>query len=335
MLTKISNKNSKKITVLNFLLISLIVLIHCDNRTILDYKFLGGGVSSFYEIIYKVCETAVPTFYALSGYLFYRGCNKDNVWGKLKSRCCSILIPYFFWNSIFYLAYFVIDLFPALSAQVNVNMPKLTLYSIVFANYANPPLWFLRKLFILQLFSPIVYYLFLRLKNISLVILGGVALIDICIQFGYSSLLHWASIYYVAGYIAINCSTTFESVIPKYLQNNKATTIIVTVLLFSLSAFISRIQWVCAPVIWYLIMSCISEVKSFNFMKVSFFIFCTHYIVILFLRKVLILLIGTSISAMVCTYFVTFVVTMIVTTSIALIIKKITPRIYSFLCGGR
>ena len=61
-------ETSKKITLLNFILIALIVLLHSNNSETLDYSsIMNGGRENFViDLVYtsftKICETAVPTF---------------------------------------------------------------------------------------------------------------------------------------------------------------------------------------------------------------------------------------------------------------------------------
>ncbi|WP_395015922.1 acyltransferase family protein [Robinsoniella peoriensis] len=335
-----TEENSKKITFMNYTLIALIVLLHCDNRTTSDYNFVVTSEGDFvinivYNIFGKLCETAVPTFYALSGYLFFRNCTDENLTIKCKKRFKTVMIPYLFWNGIFYIVYFIMSGIPLIASRINMNIPSLSLYSVVFQNFANPPLWFLRKLFYLQMLSPIVYFLFKKIGKYSGGVLVVLAAVDVVVQFGYSNTFHWFPVYFGAGFLAMFYKKVVEEKWQLWMQENKCKIFLIVALLIIAELVVGRIQWLIAPLLWWGVLGCISKIPYMPFMKASFFVFCTHYFTILIVRKVLVLLLGTLPIMMLTTYLLSFIIVLIFTTSTGIILKKVNPKTYGAVCGGR
>lgn len=101
---------------LRFLLAALVVLLHCYN--LYDY---GSGAITFDRSLYDfvrifftqgVCRVAVPTFFLMSGYLFFKNLeywNNQEYVKKMKSRFWTLFIPYLLWNLIAFCFLFIID----------------------------------------------------------------------------------------------------------------------------------------------------------------------------------------------------------------------------------
>ena len=101
---------------------------------------------------------AVPMFYAISGYLFFRGVEKiSQVWQKMQKRVRTLLVP------------FVIAalLFPLPLVLMGRDLPAHSFWGILVALFYDAGnlmpwayhLWFLRDLIILVTLSPVLYYL--------------------------------------------------------------------------------------------------------------------------------------------------------------------------------
>ena len=91
-----------KITCFSFFFSILVIWAHSYNgelflgkthqgKTVLEAeRFLGDVVG----------QMAVPGFFLLSAYLFYRNFHWRKLLCKWKSRAWSVLVPYFLWNEI-------------------------------------------------------------------------------------------------------------------------------------------------------------------------------------------------------------------------------------------
>ena len=93
---------------INFLL-SLLVVFHHGFISIVRYNgsfspFSYGLTVSIERYLYNISECAVPFFFFLSAYLFYR--TYDGSWSqylyKIKRRFWSLLIPYIIFGTIGY-----------------------------------------------------------------------------------------------------------------------------------------------------------------------------------------------------------------------------------------
>lgn len=339
-IVQMRQETSKKITLLNFILIALIVLLHSNNSETSDYRsVLTGGyfaIDLIYTSLTRICETAVPTFFALSGYLFFRNLTRESLIGKVKRRLRTLLIPYLFWNSIFYLVYFVMERIPFIASRINMGMPDFNFWMLIFENYSNPPLWFLLKLFCLQLVSPLVFVAMKKVnKNIITCTIIAIAIADIVFDFGYSNFFHWMPIYFGAGFISYYYSGWVEKACEDWMQQRKRIILLCAVGVFFFGVLVKSIQWLTAPVVWWGVMSCVKAMPYKEFMKESFFVFCSHYFLILVVRKVFVNVLGVSPIKMIVAYLATFVLTLLITVAVGMAIKKCVPKLHYVLCGGR
>ena len=88
-------RQSNVITALRFPLMVMIVLLHASTAaSYTSEKTIYGYV--IYPFAMWLGESGVPTFFFISGFLFFFS-NKSYV-EKLKGRFYSLVIPYFLWN---------------------------------------------------------------------------------------------------------------------------------------------------------------------------------------------------------------------------------------------
>ena len=125
--------------------IILVTYAHSYGEIMEGYSVLGSGWDSYEVLKIIVSQTlvkvAMPTFFIISGYLFFANnekFNKEIYWQKIWRRVKTLLIPYIIWNMIMAI--------------------KLKIFNLsIFVEPANMPLWFLRDLIIVSLLTPILY----------------------------------------------------------------------------------------------------------------------------------------------------------------------------------
>ncbi len=152
----------------------LVVLIHSEN--IWAYG-LGPDTMGFGKVVYlferfvsgNLAKIGVPSFFMISGVLFYRDFDMKKYPKKMKNRFFSLAIPYLLWNLLRFLLFYVFSKIPAtrsfLGMSEMVLTPKILLESVFFYKY-NLGYWFMYQLILYTLLCPVIYAL-LKKKPIA------------------------------------------------------------------------------------------------------------------------------------------------------------------------
>ncbi len=186
---------SYTIDVLRFPLALMVIFIHMNPAIVslheAEFPILSG--QGIFNIVCMALSRvvpyiAVPTFFLISGFLFFvnfREWSWDGYKKKMKSRLRSLVIPYFLWNTVAFIFLF-------LGKLVMKSLPEGGLFAFLVEKgswhiyydshtwgedlvdwlgrslyYAGPidiPLWFLRDLIFVSLCTPIIYWMVKRLK---------------------------------------------------------------------------------------------------------------------------------------------------------------------------
>jgi fucose 4-O-acetylase-like acetyltransferase len=127
---------------------------------------------------------AIPLFLFISGYLFFRHVDDFTFHvykEKLKSRARSLILPYLLWCTIAYILQAIEGVCPISPLAFIQGLWDTSLWApahggataIVFTNLpVDMPLWFLRDLIVMVIFSPLVYLLARHTRWIGVAILG-------------------------------------------------------------------------------------------------------------------------------------------------------------------
>ncbi len=184
-------KNLRYITALRFPLALLVVLIHCD---ISERVETGSEQFALVEILCKIfskgiATMAVPSFFAISGYLFFLGKQTFTLADyreKLRRRAKTLLVPYLVWNVVAFLIYAAKDLaagqplqFPP-CADLFWGIRQLGASGVnILGQPIGPtfaplqvPLWFVRDLMVLVVVSPVLHFLIQRTGVVWLALIG-------------------------------------------------------------------------------------------------------------------------------------------------------------------
>lgn len=186
---------------LRFPLIVGVVFIHSFGSPFdydsLDFTNLSG--LDYYNLFrvsisHVLTHICVPTFFFISGFLFYRGLedwNHNTYFQKLRKRVKSLLVPFLIWNTISIVlplaGVFMHDGWLGIQnffqehnywhlywdcKQWNLDRTNW----LGGADFASSPylvpLWFLRDLMVVVLCSPILYLLLKKLKMVGLFLLA-------------------------------------------------------------------------------------------------------------------------------------------------------------------
>lgn len=157
-----------KISYLHFILSVLVILIHSINN---ETKF-----ERFFSIDSGIGQFAVPLFFIISGFLFFRSIRSmEDARNKLRKRVYTLLIPYLLWNLIYYMIHLLLK--PGSGMSLNEVIDAAFTYKY------NPAFWFMYQLILLSVISPIMYFIVNRLfitsirKNRQLILAIALCLI--------------------------------------------------------------------------------------------------------------------------------------------------------------
>lgn len=190
---------SNKIKIYNLILILFICLYHCDAKFYLGMSNLPYILGSF----------GLSFFFMSSGFFMYRGMTAENRRARVLKRFKSLLLPYLFWNLVFFLYYFISD-------KYFRNVPvKSVLYRVLFQPY-NEVLWYLFTLFVFSLLAGLVFFclkkpltaaVFMILLIISVILVTIVfadeVVAGISIGWWIVKVFPYAPMYYMGGIIGM------------------------------------------------------------------------------------------------------------------------------------
>lgn len=222
---------SKSIEVLRFPMAVMVVMIHCYYFNTQSFNCspteLGGvivkWIINFLSIVITDC--AVPIFYVISGYLYFIKID-EYTWGeykdKIRKKLITLLLPYFVWNILGIIAY------PMQFMGASFIDKILGFWSqrMEWGSWSGPwdgPLWFMRDLFVVMLFGPVISWLIKRIGILFPLALAVPYLIKLeALCPGFSSVsFFWFS---VGSYLAIKRPEFSKA------YNNKLIALIVIVL---------------------------------------------------------------------------------------------------------
>lgn len=172
---------SQTIGLLRWVLMALIVVIHTN--LVADTGCADTVYGNLYRWAGNVVWLASPLFFLISGYLFVAS-NSGFSWQaftvKCRRRLKTWVVPYLLWNTIFLLFYGLVGLvLPSVLGDVP-PLQEMTLTDILKAYWCirgegfnsgpiDGPLWFLRDLMVIALFTP-VYVAIIRCHKASFIV---------------------------------------------------------------------------------------------------------------------------------------------------------------------
>lgn len=301
--------------------------------------------------LYYLIQTCVPFFFVISGYLYFRTYQKDSAKKKIISRIKSLGLPYLIWNTI-YAAYTI--LMSSIGLMKSANIPSgRVLWKILNSEFS--PLWYVKYLMIFSIISTIVYFV-LRRK-----LLGGlfIALMMLFNMFSYFTgmmrlplnvnensiiMLNYQYIFYTVGaYAALHFKNIVENPSKKIIRICTVIYIPLLILAFVFSNtsqyvivnHMYRVIYVC--VLWFALDG-IKEFKIRTWMSYSFFIYCSHTMLLQCAQGVCDIIIEKTGVLKNLLYVVEYValpqVVILFLLLLIPVIKKV-PKLYGVISGGR
>lgn len=342
---------SKKVTFLNVFLTFFIVVLHAKTP-----ERWGLELNSDYFFIFWMTafnQLCVPSFFFISGLLFYNKCKFGDIERKLKSRVKSLVVPYVLWNTFFVGVYFVLSHVPFLSNRMNqrvvLNSFTEVIYAIIHSNYTD--LWFVKNLILYSAFSCVIYLLLNSMK-VALGVLAVSVILNVVIDFEYESIYTWFPMYFAGAiysrFLLRDANGAYNDFCNSLMPPRRR---ILT--LFLMICFVVLLWGVgqsnaekylfwyrfFSPVILWLLTDLFLRDYLVNkytvkpWMKYMFFIYCTHHFVLNVVQKFVVMTYPPTPLVLNLTFVLSSFLVFVVLIMIARFLSRY--NFYSYLSGGR
>lgn len=349
---------SRKIKILSFISIVLVVYLHSINLTIRflnDVQTLASfNLNGFVQIFISdgIARIAVPLFFLISGYLSFWDfkATPDNFILKYKKRFFSLVVPFLIWSLWGILVFYILQSIPAFKAffthELIKDYPIGKMLNAIFLNPIPYQLWFIRDLIIFTILSPLIYFFVSRISYFSIIFL-------LFLWFFNVDLLYISNIgilfFSLGSFLAIKRidMNPLKKKFPKLIRlvfwawmallfiktYREAKGLPGTNYLGSLSIMTGLLAvWFNYDVLcgkkWL-------EEKIFYLSAYTFFLYAFHEPVLTILKKGILKVIGVSPYSNLFAYLVAPILTILFSISVAIILKKHANRFYKIITGGR
>lgn len=298
---------------------------------------------TIWDMLISLC---VPTFFFISGYLFYRNGLPDRheFLQKLKRRWYSLIIPYIAWNLLGLIAVWVKTL-PFLAPEFPQYQGVFKSVGTVLMGFYEMPhipypydftLWFLRDLIIIVLCTPVITLLFRVFRQFT-------PLIFLVVPLFYPDLT--ASLAQPLFFFVLGCAVSIYDFKLEFLYTKPALVTLLFAISLALCLLYSNPLIVTLRVVFG-ILWLISMAAHISFLRINesgiynqaiFFIFACHGLYATVITKFSLLVfspVDNSFKAF-CAYFSIFILNVTLTFVIYIVCRRLFPRLTSLLTGGR
>ncbi len=349
-----NNYLSKKIKILSFISILLVVFLHSYNLTIPFYTETEISVKSlnwYFQNFFTngITRIAVPFFFIVSGFLFFLNNPTDYI-NKIKKRSKTLLLPYIIWSLAGILLYFILQTTPQSKPFFKTGLIKdFTPYQLLFRLFINPvpyQFWFIRDLIFFVLISPLIYFFIKKTKEIGVLLLLFCWLIDLDFMIiSNESILF----FYIGAIIAIrnqNIVNYDYSKFSLYLFNFWLFLVVITTslkfidfqskiiitIIFKSSIIIGLLTYWSVYDLLFLKNQNTKFLKSPIF-QFSFFIFAIHEPFLTIIKKILFSIFSKDAGLII--YIIAPLIVIFICILISFAFKKYFQNTYYLITGGR
>ena len=148
-----------RISWLRAILCVLVVYVHCQNTDWFNAASAPWIASAERTVAELFTSIAVPGFFFLSGYLFFRNYDDTQLKRKLLSRVFTLLIPFLLWNLIYYFVELALRNLPLTAGLFDGSVVPFSVKEVLLAtfNYKyNPVFWFMQFLIVYTALTPLI-----------------------------------------------------------------------------------------------------------------------------------------------------------------------------------
>lgn len=302
-------------------------------------KFVSSGIG----------QAAVPGFFMLSSYLFFRNFTLKKLFGKWKGRFFSVAVPYAAWNILYYLGYVAATRLPAVQHVVGKEPIPFNMEEVMGAvlNYSYAPIfWYLYQLIFLIILSPVIYILVKNKITGIAYLCALLAVIHLHMDTGHPNTD--ALFYYsFAAYAAVHGRRRVE---PRGTPDRMAASMLVLAAgIFcygTMNTDGADVLWtifyrMLIPVWLWLLISCMEMPDTRPWMRQSMFLYAVHFIVVRFVNKGAAMIFAGSLPDGICSlaaagiYFFMPAIVTAASYCMALVLTRYLPAVWRVLSGGR
>jgi peptidoglycan/LPS O-acetylase OafA/YrhL len=348
---------SQTISALRFPLIVLVVAIHVTNISPVEVNGDFGKLAVLF-IRNGVARIAVPLFFMISGYLILKGVTSltAEVYAtKLRKRLRTMVLPYFIWN--------IPIILRCLRDNLHNDLVDALLHGLGFLPLVgscafepttpdNAPLWYVRDLVFMIILMPMFYCLMKnRIVGLCVLFVGAVSL---CGQWMPDTIFmsNTSVLFFCAGMYGsihhLNLSKVCNGKQGMYWIVVSGLAFIAMLLLDVANMSASQtypvpfhglmiLCGVCFVVLLTGKLIVLQKLKiNKNLADASFFIFCIHYLVLMYALKPLNAVVAQLTGLI---YLMAYLLEVALLTALCYIIYRLlyrfAPRLLSVLSGGR
>jgi succinoglycan biosynthesis protein ExoH len=203
----IPERTSARIQMLRPLMVFGILWIHLNPPIAIARSYVDGPVTELLQVFIRQAFFfgALPMLTVISGYLFFSAAPRA-YWSMTKRKTRSLVLPLLLWNVPFAAAIFMIQKYGLRAEPFPPQLFPLEPFALLNACIAlkgtpvNPPLYFLRDLFVCFLVSPVLRAALntRALLGFSVLFLAVVSRVDLVILVRPDILL----LFYIGGFVA-------------------------------------------------------------------------------------------------------------------------------------
>ena len=365
------NEKNEKIANLQFVLSILIVVIHANCLFFnlpgeeLQYVY-GNNYSTYIQLFFSegIARIAVPTFFIISGYLFFNTFDGGfkSYGKKLKRRIFSLLIPYLFWSAFTFFAFFFAQKIPGIGEYFTTRNDAELTFKILFDNIIissyNSPLWYVRYLIVFSILSIAIYWLVKKVPFVfSIIAFVGW-------MFNFFGLpmnlgVRWDAIFFYLLGVEIALKPNLMGRL-KEIFNRQWVVILVASIYLAVQLIRTALYCYKSPTlllngeydpvthylgnvgillgifaVWFGYDYIFKANFNIKFKEFSFFVFVTHHPIVNILKKLLLKLLGVSPLTSLLVYFLSIALTVTIIVAIGWVLKRWLKPVFKFICGGR
>lgn len=342
--------SSKKISLISFIGTVMVLFIHSMNQHLpiqpnpvnwYVQEIIGNGFS----------RLAVPWFFMVSGYLFFRVMKEnvpESIKKKLTKRIYTLLIPFIAWKvfmMFFSLSMQQIDFFNSsiFGRSFYINPLELQNWKGHIINNENGyHMWYLKDLIQYLIFTPLIYYGFKWFGKALLIpfflIWLGVFQVNI-LTFSSEGVFFFL----LGSYFAISAKDISTIVKIRFPALIWAVLVVAVTWIRYNHLLADDLIWVIHRVsilfglmtLWSGFDRLTKPIPEHSIFAYAFFIYCFQEPFLTYLRVIWFSFIGTSWISSMLAYFIMPMVIVLVAWFIAQLLKKTVPNVYAIFSGTR